>query len=194
MLNNDNNIEYIVLIKNILATFVILFTTLLPSINTSLSTLKSEFNNTICETCLATSEASGNVILQSACFNATTSLTPSPVIATEWPFSWSAFTIKLFWCGITLAKTLYLSTNSGISSSELIVDKSIYESYDSKPAFFAILETVNGLSPEIIFISTACVLKKPNISFAFFLNGSSKVIAATISSFGRFSSLTISFE
>lgn len=41
MQNTVNNTEYIVLIKNILATLVRLFTTLLPSIKTSLSTLKS---------------------------------------------------------------------------------------------------------------------------------------------------------
>ena len=41
MQNIDNNTEYIVLMKNILATFVRLLTTLLPSINTSFSTLKS---------------------------------------------------------------------------------------------------------------------------------------------------------
>ena len=39
--NNDTITEYIVFIKKILATLVRLFTTLLPSINTSLSTLKS---------------------------------------------------------------------------------------------------------------------------------------------------------
>ena len=37
----ESSIEYIVFIKKILATLVRLFTTLLPSINTSLSTLKS---------------------------------------------------------------------------------------------------------------------------------------------------------
>ena len=45
--NTDKSIEYIVFIKNILATFVILLTTLLPSISTSFSTLKSEFKSTI---------------------------------------------------------------------------------------------------------------------------------------------------
>ena len=73
--------------KNIVATLVILFTTLLPSINTSFKTLKSEFKSTICDTCLATSLASGRVMLQSACLNAITSFTPSPVIATVCPFA-----------------------------------------------------------------------------------------------------------
>ena len=45
--NTDNSTEYMVLMKNILATFVMLLTTRLPSINTSFNTLKSEFKSTI---------------------------------------------------------------------------------------------------------------------------------------------------
>ena len=41
MQNSDNNTEYMVFIKKILATLVRLFTTLLPSISTSFNTLKS---------------------------------------------------------------------------------------------------------------------------------------------------------
>ena len=136
-----------------------MLTTLLPSINTSFSTLKSEFSSTICETCFAASLASGSVILQSDSLNAITSLTPSPVIATLWFLACRAFTIILFWCGNTLANILYFSTRSTISASLPIVDKSIYDSYSSSPAVFAILETVSGLSPEITLTSIPCFLK-----------------------------------
>ena len=94
--NIDSNIEYIVFMKNILAVFVRLFTTLLPSINMSFNTLKSGFSNTICDTCFAASFASGNVMLQSASLSAITSFTPSPVIATLCPFACNAFTNMLF--------------------------------------------------------------------------------------------------
>ena len=70
------------------------------------------------------------------------------------------------------------------------MDKSIYDSYSSNPACLAILETVNGLSPEIIFTVTPSPLKNPSISFAFFLNGSDNSIAAIIFISGNLSSTT----
>ena len=55
------------------------------------------------------------------------------------------------------------------SSSSKVV-QSIYFSYPSTPALFAILETVTGLSPDIIRISTPCSLKYFKVSSAFYLS------------------------
>ena len=54
---------------------------------------------------------------QSASFNASTSLTPSPVIATVCPRDWSAWTIDRFWCGVTRPNTVLASTASANASS-----------------------------------------------------------------------------
>ena len=53
---------------------------------------------------------------QLASFSASTSLTPSPVIATMWPRDCSAPTIDRFWCGVTRPNTVLASTASANSS------------------------------------------------------------------------------
>ena len=52
----------------------------------------------------------------SASFRASTSFTPSPVIATTWPRDWSASTIARFCCGVTRPKTRVVSRTSASSS------------------------------------------------------------------------------
>ena len=59
-----------------------LFMTLLPSATTDGMAAKLDSSRTICETWLAASEPEAIAMEQSASFSASTSFTPSPVMAT----------------------------------------------------------------------------------------------------------------
>ena len=61
------------------------------------------------------------------------------------------------------------------------LDPEIYLSYPSTDNCFKILETVLGLSPDIILILTSCSLKYSKVSLAFFLTLSFSTINPTIS-------------
>ena len=120
VLKNKNNIaskvEYIVFTKNNDAERWILFIERRPSRTTFGIDEKSEFNSTNCETFLAASLPFAITTLQSASFSAKTSFTPSPVIATVCPCSFSAQIISFFCIGETLPKIEQFFTAFWISS------------------------------------------------------------------------------
>ena len=84
-----NKNEKIFFTRNKLAERWILLTTLLPSSTTSGIHEKSDYRSTSCDACAAASLPEAIAILQSASFKARTSFTPSPVIATVFPASFS---------------------------------------------------------------------------------------------------------
>ena len=129
MFINTNNtasiVAYIVFTKNNVADLCILFIVLLPSSTILGIDLKSESINTNCDTFLAASLPFTTDILQSAFFNASTSFTPSPVIATVCFSSFSASINSFFCSGVTLPNTVYLTAASLSSSIVLNVLASI---------------------------------------------------------------------
>ena len=114
----------------------ILLTTRLPSNTTDGILAKSESKRTICAALDAASLPDAIAILQSASFNASTSLTPSPVMATTLPAFLSAKRSFFFCSGDTLPNTVYTGAAFSNSSSESC-ETSIYLSASAIPAFFA---------------------------------------------------------
>ena len=89
----------------------------------------------------------------SACFNAGASFTPSPVIATIFPFSCHARTIRILCSGETLAYTEIPSTKSFSSSSDISSITAPSQASDSSfkmPILFAIAAAVILWSPVIM--------------------------------------------
>ncbi len=78
-----------------------------PSATTSGMEEKSEFISTRSEIWAATSLPEAIAMEQSASLRASTSLTPSPVMATVCPAFCRAWMSSFFWLGFTLPKTLY---------------------------------------------------------------------------------------
>ena len=117
---------YIVFVKNKDALLWILFIVLLPSSTTLGIESKLESIKTIWLTFLAASLPFIIAILQSASFNARTSFTPSPVIATVWPSFLSIITIFLFSSGLTLPKIVLFIRASFNFLSLFILLKSTY--------------------------------------------------------------------
>ena len=87
---NDSRKENVVLSRNREAVRVMLLTTRLPSMTTAGREEKLESINTSCETCRAASLPAAMAIEQSASLSASTSLTPSPTMATVCPCALSA--------------------------------------------------------------------------------------------------------
>ena len=89
----------------------------------------------------------------SACFKAGASLTPSPVIATIFPFSCHARTIRILCSGDTLAYTEIFGTNSFNSSSLIFSISAPSQASDKScnmPTLLAIAAAVILWSPVII--------------------------------------------
>ena len=118
--NNENTesiMEKMFFTRNNEAVRWILLTTRLPSATTDGIHAKSESTSTIWAALHAASLPEPNAMLQSASFNARTSLTPSPVIATTFPSALMAFTSFLFCSGDTLPNTVYCLTALAKSAS-----------------------------------------------------------------------------
>lgn len=130
-----------------------------PSATTLGMAEKSELRSTSWAAWQAASEPEAMAMPQSASLRASTSLTPSPVMATVWPCRWRARTSLRFWLGVTRPKTVYSRTARAMSSSERRVAASTYFSAPSMPAWRATSETVTGLSPEMTFTATPCSAK-----------------------------------
>ena len=81
-----------------------------PSCTTWGMEAKLESSSTTWATWQAASDPEAMATPQSASFRASTSLTPSPVMATVWPAFCSAFTSLRFWSGVTRPNTLYSRT------------------------------------------------------------------------------------
>ena len=125
-----------------------------PSWTTTGMEAKLESSSTRLETVRAASLPEAMAMEQSASFRASTSLTPSPVMATVCPWAFRALTKLSFCWGVTRPKTEYSFTARRISSSVRRVVASTYLSACSRPAFRAMLATVTALSPEMTFKST----------------------------------------
>ena len=153
-----------VLIKNTPATLVALFTTRRPSFRIIGKAEKSESSNTICDICLTASLPCAIAILQSASFNASISFTPSPLIATAWPFFCNACTSSFFCNGVTLPNTAYCSASCSItngSSPIPLISRQAFQLWS--PACLAIAETAVIWSPDMILIFTSSSRKNCSV-------------------------------
>ena len=136
----------------------ILLMTRRPSMTTEGRAAKSEFKSTNWETWQAASLPAAMAMLQSASLRASTSLTPSPVMATVCPVFLRARTRVRFWSGLTRPKTLAFPAASASASSDR-ADASTASSAPAIPARLATSETVVGLSPEMTLTVTPCSAK-----------------------------------
>ena len=93
----------------------ILLMTRRPSATTLGMAAKSLSSSTSWATWQAASAPEAMATPQSASFNASTSFTPSPVMATVWPWLWRARTIFRFWLGTTRPNTVYSRTAAAMS-------------------------------------------------------------------------------
>ena len=137
-----------------------------PSRTTCGMEAKFESKSTSWETFRAASLPEAIATLQSASFSASTSLTPSPVIATVCFFFCRACTICFFCWGDTRPNTAYRSTASSMSSWVCRVVASTYRSASGSSTRLAMVDTVMGLSPEMTLRVTPCSAKYRRVSLA----------------------------
>ena len=130
-----------------------------PSATTLGMAEKSELRSTSWAAWQAASEPEAMAMPQSASFRASTSLTPSPVMATVWPCFWRARTSLRFWLGVTRPNTVYSRTARSKSASLWRVAASTYFSAPEISACRATSATVTGLSPEMTLTATPCSAK-----------------------------------
>ena len=135
-------------------TFSILPITDLPSLTMVGRVLKLLSVSIMRDILRATSFAEPKEMEQSLSRSAFTSFTPSPIIPTVLPFLCRQRTISRFWSGDTLPKTTPSSAFSSSSSLES-PRQFTHLSALNTPVLAAMLDTVSGLSPEIIFTSTS---------------------------------------
>ena len=113
----------------------------------------------------------------SASLRASTSFTPSPVMATVWPRACRASIMARFWWGVTRPNTAPAATASdrasGSSGRSLA---STHRSAPGTPARRATAATVAGWSPEITLRLTPCSANQARISGASGLTVSSRRI------------------
>ena len=98
-------IEKRVLVRNSAAERCRLLMERRPSATTAGMAAKSFSTNTISATLRAASEPAAMATEQSASLSASTSFTPSPVMATVRPRRWRACTSSRFCCGVTRPNT-----------------------------------------------------------------------------------------
>ena len=103
--------------RNRVAERSMLFITRRPSATTLGMEAKLFSSSTMWLTWLAASLPEAMATEQSASLRASTSFTPSPVMATVWPWAFSARTNLRFWSGVTRPNTVYFSTAAAMSSS-----------------------------------------------------------------------------
>ena len=96
---------------------------------------------------------------RSASLRASTSLTPSPVMATVCPRAWRAFTIACFWRGATRPKTACSSIRAPSSPGSPGRSRRPRDDWPGAGRRAATALTVRGLSPEITFSATPCAVK-----------------------------------
>ncbi|OAH12127.1 hypothetical protein STSP_45880 [Streptomyces jeddahensis] len=127
-----------------------------PSATTDGSVAKLLFSSTIWATARLASEPEPMATPMSASFSASTSLTPSPVIATVCPRDCSAPTISRFCCGVTRPKTVWPSRASAISGRPAgSVRASRVFSAPGRPSLDATAPTDTALSPEMTLARTS---------------------------------------
>ena len=116
-------------------------------------------SNTICATARDAELPDPIATPMSASLSASTSLTPSPVIATVWPRDCSACTIARFWSGRTRPKVVYSVQRVGELARA--PSGSLRASIVSpcRPSEPATAPTDTALSPEITLTVTFCEAK-----------------------------------
>jgi len=130
-----------------------------PSATISGMAEKSDSSSTSLATWLAACAPLAMATEQFASFMASTSLTPSPVMATVCPSFRYARISRFFWSGVTRPKTVYSFAACRKSLSVSSVDASMYRSALGMPARRATSDTVMGLSPEMTLMETPCFAK-----------------------------------
>lgn len=131
-----------------------------PSATTEGRVAKLSSSSTICATARVASLPEPIATPMSASLRASTSLTPSPVIATVCPRAWRAPTSSRFCCGVTRPKTDVRSAVSASSSGSAgSVRASTGCSAPGRPRLAATAPTETAASPEITFART-CWLSK----------------------------------
>lgn len=131
-----------------------------PSATTEGSVAKLSFSSTIWATARVASLPEPIATPMSASLSASTSLTPSPVIATWCPRDCSAPTSSRFCCGVTRPKTAVRSAVSASASASVgRVRASSGCSAPGSSRLAATAPTETALSPEITFAWTRCSSK-----------------------------------
>ncbi len=108
--------EYTVFTRNSVATRVMFPITRRPSATTEGNVAKLLLSSTICATARVASDPDPIETPMSASLRASTSFTPSPVIATVCPRDCNAATMSRFCCGVTRPNTVPSSRDLAISS------------------------------------------------------------------------------
>ena len=150
--------EYRVFTRKSEAERVTLLMTRRPSATTRGREAKSASSRVSCAACFAASEPPAMAMEQSAVLRAGMSFTPSPVMATEWPFSCRRVTSRRLRSGVTRPKTT-VSSQAARSSSSVARETSSAFPVPATPARFASAATVRGSSPLISFTVTSCPAK-----------------------------------
>ena len=121
----DRNREKIFFTRNSVAALWMLLMTRRPSATMLGMAAKSLFSSTRLPNWLAACAPELKAMEQSACFMASRSLTPSPVMATVCPCFCSAATRRRFFSGVTRPKTVFSDTarekSSSVSSSDVSI-------------------------------------------------------------------------
>ena len=128
-----------------------------PSPTTEGSASNVESSSTSCATARVAELPEPIATPMSASFSASTSFTPSPVIATTCPRDRSASTIARFCCGVTRPKIACVSSTSASSSPPSgSAFASNGASAPGRPTRRATAATVSGWSPLMTLTSTPC--------------------------------------
>ena len=160
---------------NRLATRSMLLMTRRPSASTRGRVAKRLSSSTSWATARVDDDPAPMAIPMSESLRASTSLTPSPVMATVRPRDWRAWTMARFWWGVTRPNTEARSTSSASASGSAGSSRaSVPRPAQAIPTRSATAATVAGWSPEITFSSTPCSRKKAKISAA-----SSRTVSAS---------------
>ncbi len=127
-----------------------------PSATTDGRVEKLLFSSTICATARVASEPEPMLTPMSASLRASTSLTPSPVMATVWPWDCRAPTMSRFCCGDTRPKTELASRTFAIPACSAGSPRaSTVFSAPGSPSLPATAPTETALSPEMTFALTS---------------------------------------
>ncbi len=129
-----------------------------PSATTEGRAAKLLSSSTIWATARVASEPEPMATPMSASFRASTSFTPSPVIATVCPRDWSAPTMSRFCCGVTRPKTVPASRAFAIAGRSA-GSRPAATAVPSRPSFAATAPTETALSPEMTLARTFCSAK-----------------------------------
>ena len=151
--------EKIFLTRNSEAERWMLLMTRRPSSTTAGNAAKSESSSTSCATWLAACAPDAMAMPQSASLRASTSLTPSPVMATVCPCCCNTWMSLRFCSGVTRPNTAQRCAACASSASLCSAAASAQRSAPAMPACAATWLTARGSSPEMTLTVTPCPAK-----------------------------------